>query len=72
MEKHAYSISEFIEAYSISRSGLYKLWQDGKGPRYVKVGRKVLIPANAARNWANALPSFEPNSCAGTRDKAQR
>ena len=55
MDKKAYSIPDFLEAYSLSRSALYQLWQEGRGPRRLMVGRKVLITNEAAQEWARSM-----------------
>lgn len=55
MEKKAYSIPDFLEAYSLSRSTLYRLWQENRGPHTLRVGRKVLIPVEAAQEWARSM-----------------
>ena len=57
MDKRAYSIPEFLAAFSISRSALYRLWQEEKGPRVWRVGRKVLISVEDAESWAKSLQS---------------
>ena len=51
MEKQAYSVKEFCEAFSISPAHLYKLNKLGSGPAMVKVGRKTLIPCRGAIEW---------------------
>ena len=47
----AFTITEFCEAHRISRSKLYQLWAAGIGPRFMKVGVKVLISVEAAADW---------------------
>lgn len=42
-EKFGYSIKEAIEATSFSRSQLYRL-RDGGRLRFVKIGRRIVIP----------------------------
>jgi hypothetical protein len=37
-----YTINEFCEAERISRSLLYKLWDQGAGPRFHRVGSRWL------------------------------
>ena len=51
----AYSPAEFADAHRISRATLYKLWAEGRGPRRVKVGRRTLIPGEAAAEWRQRL-----------------
>jgi hypothetical protein len=51
MSIQAYTIAGFCEAYRISRSLLYKLWQMGRGPTSYPVGRRRYISFEAARRW---------------------
>lgn len=46
----AYSIEEFCRQIGVSRTYWYELPETEK-PRSVKRGRRVLIPAEAAREW---------------------
>lgn len=57
MQQQTYTIQQFIMAFNVSRSTLYRLWQEGKGPRTVRVKRRVLIAAEAANDWLRTLPS---------------
>jgi hypothetical protein len=50
-ERAAFTIAEFCEAHRVSRSKLYHLWAAGIGPRFMKVGTKVLISVEAAADW---------------------
>jgi len=47
----AYSIPQFCEAHHISRAYLYQLWNEGRGPRRAKLGRRILISGEAAADW---------------------
>ncbi len=47
----ALSVKDFCEAYNISKSFLYRLKREGKGPRMMRIGRRTLISAEAAREW---------------------
>ena len=49
--KPVHSIPEFCAQHGISRSLLYKLLQQGKGPRIIKVGKRTLITNEAAEEW---------------------
>jgi hypothetical protein len=51
----SYSISQFCDGHHISRSHLYELIKQGKGPRLMKVGRRTLISAEAAADWRRAM-----------------
>jgi hypothetical protein len=51
----AYTVPEFCLAHRISRTALYKMWQQGFGPRRFQVGSgrssKVIITIEAAADW---------------------
>lgn len=51
MNKPTYSIPGFIADHHISRAFFYKLVNEGKGPRLMKIGRRTLISAEAAADW---------------------
>jgi hypothetical protein len=51
IERAAYTVPEFCSTHRMSRSALYKLWQMGIGPRYMRNGKKVLITIEAAADW---------------------
>jgi hypothetical protein len=52
-----YTIDEFCEAERISRSKLYLLWGEGKGPRWFKVGSARRISHEARTEWRRARES---------------
>ena len=45
------SIPAFAAEHGISRSLLYKLWKEGRGPRISKVHGRTLISSEAAAEW---------------------
>jgi hypothetical protein len=51
LERAAFTIAEFCEAHRISRSKLYQLWRDGTGPRFKRIGVKIIISNEAAADW---------------------
>lgn len=51
MTQKAYSVPEFCRAYRISRSTLYALWRNGRGPASYLIGRKRMITASSAAVW---------------------
>lgn len=53
--KKAFTIPEFFDAYSISRSKFYEMRKAGSGPRIMKVGRRTLISVEAATAWRRRL-----------------
>jgi len=48
-------IDTFCLNHKISRAFLYKLWQQGKGPAKIKLGRRTLITRAAASEWILSL-----------------
>ena len=54
----AFDIPGFCSAYLISRALLYKLWEEGKGPRFFRVGRRKLISRAAAREWQETMEAL--------------
>lgn len=51
MNKPAYTFPGFCSDHHISRSFLYELIKEGRGPRLMKIGRRTLISAEAAAEW---------------------
>lgn len=50
-----YTVSSFCEAHGISRSYLYRLWSEGRGPVRTKIGRRTLISGEAAAAWRRRM-----------------
>lgn len=51
----AYTIAQFCADHNISRTHFYQLIKDGKAPRLMKLGRRVLVSAEAAADWRRQL-----------------
>ncbi len=51
----AFSIETFCRAHDISRPFLYSMWKEGTGPDVMRIGRRVLIPIEAATAWRERL-----------------
>lgn len=51
----AYSIEECALAYGLGRTTMFNLFSQGRGPRTFRVGRRVLISAEAAQEWIRSL-----------------
>jgi hypothetical protein len=51
----ALTIEQFCEAHRISRTHLHNMTKAGKGPRVMRLGRRVLISAEAAADWRHRL-----------------
>jgi predicted DNA-binding transcriptional regulator AlpA len=49
--RSAYSLTEFCVEHRISRTTLWQLCKAGKGPRMMKLGRRVLVSVEAAAEW---------------------
>jgi hypothetical protein len=47
----SYTIIQFCEVERMSRSALYKLWAEGKGPRFYFVGNTRRITAQARLDY---------------------
>lgn len=56
--RSAMSVKSFCEAYDVGETTVYRLMASGN-LRAVKVGRKTLIPMEAARDWLKSLPAAE-------------
>lgn len=50
-EALAMSVAAFCAAHDITRVTFYKLVKAGAGPRFMKVGTRTLISAEAAADW---------------------
>lgn len=55
LPQSAFTIAEFCDAHRISRTHLHNLMKAGKGPRVMKVGRRVLISPEAGADWRKAM-----------------
>jgi predicted DNA-binding transcriptional regulator AlpA len=53
--KEAATIPQFCDGHNISRTHLYELIKQGKGPRLMKVGRRTLISVEAAADWRKRI-----------------
>jgi hypothetical protein len=53
-DDHSYTITEFCEAERISRSKLYAMWSENKGPRWFNVGNARRISHEARTEWRRA------------------
>ena len=49
------SINVFCHAHGISRAMFYKLRDAGEAPDVFRVGRRVLVSAEAAERWRHRL-----------------
>ena len=51
MERKAQPLAEFCKEHGICRQTFYNLRAKGEAPRVMRVGRKVLVSAEAAADW---------------------
>ena len=51
MTDRSLTLNQFCEAEQVSRSMLYKLWKQGKGPRWFNVGNNRRISHEARTEW---------------------
>jgi hypothetical protein len=50
-----YTVARFCDAHNISRSFLYRLWREGRGPRFFLAGTEKRITIEAAAEWRAAM-----------------
>jgi hypothetical protein len=55
MPDQSYTVNEFCAAERISRAMLYKLWNEGNGPRFYQVGTHRRISHQARIEWQQAM-----------------
>lgn len=55
MRTDVFDVASFCEAHRISRSFLYRMIAEGRGPRLMKLGRRTLITAEAAAEWRGRM-----------------
>ncbi|HRP94892.1 MAG TPA: hypothetical protein PL143_01450 [Rhodocyclaceae bacterium] len=55
MDKPVYEVPEFCADHGISKVHLYALWKEGRGPRRMKVGRRVFVTREAAAEWRERM-----------------
>ena len=51
VEPVVYSVQRFCDSHEISRTALYHLWRQGRGPKYFNLGNRIRITAAAAAEW---------------------
>lgn len=54
-QRQAQSIDEFCKSHGISRAMYYKMEKQGRGPRIMRAGTRVLISNEAAADWRRSL-----------------
>jgi len=53
-DRTSYTVEEFCRAERMSRSMVYKLWKEGKGPKFYWVGTVRRISHQARIEWQQA------------------
>jgi excisionase family DNA binding protein len=64
LEPLALTVDETSEVLRLSRSKLYGMWKEGKGPRFVHVGNKRLITRAAIDAFLQSLETPAPSATA--------
>jgi excisionase family DNA binding protein len=55
MSSMMFSVAEFCHQHGISRGTFYKLLNERRGPKAVKIGRRTLISCEAAEEWRRRM-----------------
>jgi hypothetical protein len=53
----AFTVDEFCDSHRVSRTNLYNLWKQGRGPRFFWNGVQRRITAEAAAEWRQQMES---------------
>ena len=54
-DRDAFTISEFCRRHGFSVSHYFNLASEGRGPRVMRAGKRVLISREAAADWRRSL-----------------
>ena len=65
----SYTIDEFCQAERISRAFVYKLWAQGKGPRFYYVGTVRRISHEGRLEWHRQLEALTKSGEAAHRSE---
>jgi hypothetical protein len=55
VELAVYNVPRFCDSHEISRTALYNLWREGRGPKFFWLGDERRITAEAAAEWRAAM-----------------
>lgn len=55
-EKIFYTIAQLAKALSLSKGTIYTMWREGRGPEYVLIHNKKMIPVQSVHAWVKTLP----------------
>lgn len=62
MEKATYTLAQFMEGHNVSRTHFYRLQKAGRAPRLMRIGRRVLVSAEAAAEWRKRMEAETANA----------
>jgi hypothetical protein len=62
MEREAYTIEEFCRSHGFSRAHYFNVAREGRGPRIMRVGARVLISKEAAAEWRRTREAAAENA----------
>ncbi|MFA6064153.1 MAG: hypothetical protein WC736_16305 [Gallionella sp.] len=57
MDKQAFTLTEFCEAYKVSRGRLHELEQGGLGPKTYRIASRQYVSLSAAQAWQQRMES---------------
>lgn len=57
MDKQAFTIAEFCDAYHISRGRLHELDRAGLGPKIYRIASRPYVSLSAAQEWQQRMES---------------
>ena len=63
----SYTIRGFCEAEKLSRAMLYRLWSEGKGPRWFCIGSHRRISHEARTEWRRRLEAVAVSDDGGAQ-----
>jgi predicted DNA-binding transcriptional regulator AlpA len=69
MEKATYTLAQFMEGHNVSRTHFYRLVKADLAPRVMRVGRRVLISAEAAAEWRKRMEDETANQAKSFWDR---
>lgn len=61
MERATYTLAQFMDGHNVSRTHFYRLQKAGLAPRLMRVGRRVLVSAEAAADWRKRMEAETDN-----------
>jgi hypothetical protein len=62
--EHSFTVDELCTVDRLSRVTLYKLWNEGRGPRFFRAGNRRRVSPEARREWHRELEAAETTGAA--------